>query len=306
MLFFMQRFHFLLSFFLLAFIAGSCDNTFSPKAEYKERIVVFAVLDKSAAFQIVRLESTYDAEGATPETPINQREITEATVRIHAPLKVYSLKDTLVDDNLGGQKKIWITRDLLPEEGRTYTLEVIVPGVDPITAKVQVPGNPFLQVRPPFAQNGQGLVLAAGAISTIAPPKGFYFRVWVVGTKDVGGQLVEVRREVPTNVDPKTGAFVYSKPTRASAVSFQIDMLARVKSDLEIQEGASNFQIVADAYSMDTYLYGYFQTVRGFDDPVSVRQDRPDVSNVVGGVGVFGAIVPDSIRQSYSSIFTSK
>ena len=56
------------------------------------------------------------------------------------------------------------------------------------------------------------------------------------------------------------------------------------------------------AYSLDQYLYSFFKLARGFDDPVSVRQDRPDITNVQNGVGIFGAVFPDSVRTRFSSV----
>ena len=96
---------------LLIACAG-CDNAFSPKQEYRERLVVYAVLDASEPYQVVRLERTYDAEGTNPDQPKEKKPVTDATVSIATARKVYPCRDTVIE-TAGGSKTIWITRDLV-------------------------------------------------------------------------------------------------------------------------------------------------------------------------------------------------
>jgi len=285
-------------------LCGGCDNTFSPKQDYQERVVVFAVLDKSADYQIVRLESTYDAEGTNPDQPLEKRIITDATVRISKGVENYQFSDTVIQTPGGTQKKIWINRHLRPQEGQSYLLEVEVPGLDPISAETLVPSKVFIRIAPPDPQTVRaGVILSSAATSSIAPPKGYYFRLFVLARKDVGGQKVEIRREVPIRYNPDTDEREYPKPSRSALALYPTSAITMIRAELERDENALEFELVGHGYSFDTFLYSYFQTVRGFDDPVSVRMDRPDVTNIRGGVGVFGALVPDSLRQTwYSSL----
>jgi hypothetical protein len=46
---------------------------------------------------------------------------------------------------------------------------------------------------------------------------------------------------------------------------------------------------------VDRNLYTYMKLANSFDDPYSTRTDAPDFSNIAGGVGVFGAMVEDSM-----------
>ena len=293
---------------LLALVClAGCDNSFTPKQDYTPRLVVYCVLDASLPYQLVRLESTYDAAGTNPKDPIGKRVITSAVVRVNTLKRSFLFTDTLVDNGQGGLKKVWISRDLLPTEGSVYTLTVDVPGNVPITATVQVPSKPYLDIVPPILSAGKvGVELRAAVISSVAPPKGFYFRFFIVGQIWVANHWVEIRHEVPEYIDAATGDSVFTKPGRESSVSFSFDIISGMKARMQDLEGADNIQILGLGYSLDNFLYSYFQTVRGFDDPVSVRQDRPDVTNVVGGVGIFGAIVPDSLRRSYVSILSGK
>ena len=46
---------------------------------------------------------------------------------------------------------------------------------------------------------------------------------------------------------------------------------------------------------IDAYLYNYYSVVNGFSDQLSLRTDKPNYSNIVGGLGLFGSCSVDSI-----------
>jgi hypothetical protein len=290
-----------------ALFLGSCDNSFTPKEEYRERLVVFAVLSNTQKYQVVRLESTYDAEGTNPDKPVGRKDILSAEVVVSSSKRDYIFTDTMMAVDGGAMKKVWISREIVPAEGKGYTLKIKVPGYNAVSAATVVPSKSYLQFSPPNPQTGRyGVIISAGAISTVAPPKGFLFRLWVMGTKVVNGETVEVWREAPARVDSRTGDTTWTKPSRESAAEFSTEHITTIKNRLEQQELVSGIMVIAIGYSMDTYLYNYFQTVRGFDDPVSVRMDRPDITNVSNGIGVFGAVTADSLRATYTAIVLGK
>jgi hypothetical protein len=283
--------------FALLLLLPACENDFSPKADYKERIVVYSILDRAAAYQVVRLERTYDADNSNPSSAVAPDPVTEATVSVTTDRNRYVFKDTLMTLSDGSMKKVWINREINPTEGVVYTLSVEVPGFDPITAVTQVPSRGYTQLR-----------VVAGAVrlltesKTAYPASGYYFRMWVVGTKTVDGQDVEVRREVPVHFNSDTGEYEFPQPSRDKAVEFSTTQLQRIHTLLREEDGVAGRDIVGVGYSLDQYLYSYYKLARGFDDPVSVRQDRPDITNVQGGVGIFGAVFPDSVRVRFSSV----
>jgi hypothetical protein len=289
--------------------AAGCNNDFSPKQDYHERLVVFAVLTTGEPYQVVRLESTYDAESTNPNFPVGKKDITDATVSMTSMVgqtrKSYTFHDTIMTMTDGSSKKVWINRDLVPVESGTYTITVRASGFDPVTAAVQAPNRSYVKLVPPnIAANRFGPVLFAGAIGAEAPAKGFYFRLWLVAKHLVDGREVEIRREVPWAVQTDPVDTTYTKPGRQSSYEFNLAVIARLKNTMADFESAYGFEFVGTAYALDSYMYNYFMTVRGFDDPVSVRQDRPDVTNIQNGVGVFGAITVDSVRKSYSATVT--
>ncbi|MBE0642636.1 MAG: DUF4249 family protein [Bacteroidetes bacterium] len=287
----------LLTLLLVLPILTACENDFSPKSDYEERIVVFSVLDRSMSYQVVRLERTFDAESTNPSNPIIPDPVTEATVTVASSRKNFAFYDTLFTLSDGSKKKVWINRELVPTEGTDYTLTVEVPGYKRITAVTQVPSRAYVQM-----QVVNGGVRVAAVENTAYPASGYYFRMWVVGTKTVDGVDVDVRREVPSRFNAITGEYEFSEPSRDKSVTFSNGNMLRVHTALREDDGVTGRDVVGVAYSFDQYLYSYYKLARGFDDPVSVRQDRPDISNIQNGVGIFGALFADSVRVRFSSV----
>ncbi len=283
--------------FLAIVLFTACENDFSPKSDYEERIVVFSVLDRAASYQVVRLERTFDAESTNPDNPIVPDPVTEASVTISNSRKNFVFYDTLMTLGDGSQKKVWINRELIPTEGNDYTLTVEVPGFKRITAVTQVPSRAYVQF-----QVVNGGVRVAAVENTAYPASGYYFRMWVVGTKSEGGVDREIRREVPSRYNSITGEFEFSEPSRDKAVTFSNGNMLRVHTAMLEEDGVNGRDVVGVAYSFDQYLYSYYKLARGFDDPVSVRQDRPDITNIQNGVGIFGALFADSVRVRFSAV----
>ncbi|MBR9976552.1 MAG: DUF4249 family protein [Bacteroidetes bacterium] len=287
----------ILSALLLIVGLTACDDDFSPKADFVERVVVFSVLDRSASYQVVRLERTFDADGLDLGNKQTPDPVTEATVEVRTAGERHVFTDTLITLSDGSTRKVWINRDLRPVEGRVYTLTVDVPGFDRINATTQVPSRAFVQI-----QVIDGGVRLLAVENTAYPASGYYFRLWVSGKKTVDGVETEVRREVPFRLNSVTGKFEFPEPSRDKAVVFPNGNLLRAHSALQQEEGVSGREVVGEAYSLDQFFYSYYKLARGFDDPVSVRQDRPDISNIEGGVGIFGAVYPDSVIARFTSV----
>jgi hypothetical protein len=279
------------------FLLTACDNDFSPKSDYEERIVVFSVLDRAADFQVVRLERTFDAATTNPDDAIRPAPVTDAEVSIATSRRRFVFRDTVMTMRDGTRKTVWVNDELVPTEGTEYTLTVDVPGYERITAVTSVPSRAY--TRMDVVSSG---VRVAAAENTAYPANGYYFRMWIVGTKLVDGKEVEVRREVPARYFESTDTYEYTEPTRDKAALFSNGNMLRVHAELLNLDGVPGRDVVGVAYSFDQYLYSYYKLARGFDDPVSVRQDRPDITNISNGVGIFGALYPDSVRARFSSL----
>jgi hypothetical protein len=62
-------------------------------------------------------------------------------------------------------------------------------------------------------------------------------------------------------------------------------------------------RIVFRFLQVDQNWYDYYNTVRKFQDPNSIRLDQPDFTNLSRGYGLFGAFTVDSLVHDYPPDF---
>ncbi len=292
---------------VIGFLLAGCDeNAFSPKAPFEREIAVFAVMDASADVQVVRLETTYDAESTTPDKPVNRMTIDSATVFVVSRGLRYRFEDTLVSDP-NGYRRVWLHRGMILKPGAIYTLHVQVPGFPEITGSFIMPNRPFLDFGPTiYGMGRQAIEIGTGGTSLTAPAKGYYFRLFISGEKLVDGRVVSERREVPVSVVKQSGkeVLIYPDVSRRKSIIFPTDLIARIMAKME-SDGFSNMKAMVKGYTLEVHFYNYFMVVRGFNDELTFRQDVPDMGNITNGVGVFGGMNADSLTVPVSQLLNN-
>lgn len=288
---------------LLAILLCRCDdNTFSPKAAgYTPRLVVYAILDAARpAQQLVRIETTYDSPTVNPQDGPGPGRVDSASMYVNGSVSTISYRDTTVVDSAGGSHKLWVGNAGRFVEGGTYTLHLSARGFPPFQTSLQFPTHPYLYNR---------LIVTPGATAQLelgtspqgekSGVKGYLFRLFFVGTKIINGQEVEIRREVPYLVANENGVQKVEYPgvTRQSSIRFSVLNIQQVYTEMDARLLVQNIKPVAIGYSFEQNLYNYYYAVRGFNDPLSIRQDAPDFSNIPGGFGVFGAMNTDTLTM---------
>jgi hypothetical protein len=294
----------LLAILAAVFFGTACENEFSPKTDIINEIAVFCILDEVQEFQTVLLFRSYDAQLGIPLQPLTDKEIDEADVRIIGGGKTYQFRDTLISDKSGATRRAWINRELIPISERTYRLELRIPDEDLLTAVTTVPSRLYVRALRVRADTGRGHVsVSHGVTAFSAPPGAFYYRIWSETWKILSnGDTVRSRLEVPLYINNISKEWIYSSPSRSEATIFTPDMIADV---MEMNESEDDSVIArrlyVHGYGMDEQFYKYYKVVRGFDDPISVRLDMPDLSFIEGGLGVFGSMTSDSTSSSIYS-----
>ncbi len=286
---------------VLAFLLLRCDdNTFSPKAgSITPRLVVYAILDAAhPAQQLVRIQTTYDSPTANPKEGPGPGTVDSASMYVSSNLTMMIYRDTTVVDSAGRSHKLWVGNAGRFVEGGTYTLHLTSPGFAPVAATLQFPTHPFLYTRQ-IAIPGATTQIEIGTSpqGEYSGVKGYLFRLFFVGTKTVNGQEVEIRREVPYLVTTENGIqkTEYPDVTRESSIRFSALNIQQVYTEMDAMLLAKNIKPIAIGYAFEQNLYNYYYAVRGFNDPLSMRQDAPDFSNIPGGYGVFGAMNTDTL-----------
>ena len=124
-----------------------------------------------------------------------------------------------------------------------------------------------------------------------------------------------MRSEVPSSVASVNGSdiqFNYPKLTRRVTdvrvanvnVGFSLTAYSAFFGKLKSQYGTDGFKLTSATFiltQVEENLYKYYNLANGFQDPYSIRTDLPDYSNIAGGLGVFGAMVEDSVVVDLSN-----
>ena len=288
---------------LLVALGGSCDNSFSPKAPFHPELVVFSILDKGAPMQVVRLGTTYDS---TIGGGSSSHDVTQADVAVIGGGRTVTFQDTLLTDASGVSYRAWISRSLVINEEQTYTLRVRVTGFPEASSTIRIPGKLF--VRGDLigkADSVQLLKVYPSQSSSKVLPEGMLYRVWVTLRHRIGGPLE--RREVPINFDTTAMSETFPSPSKNRELLIDVKNVERTRKLLLGEDTTiAEINLLLKSYSMDKQFYTYYKIVRGFDDPVSIRLDSPDISFIENGRGVFGASIPDSMSYNYKLFFHIK
>ncbi|MCB2203119.1 DUF4249 domain-containing protein [bacterium] len=278
-----------------------CDNDFSPKSDFESKIAVFCILDPVQEVQTVVVARSYDAELGISLQPLTSKEVEGATVRIYGEGKTFDFKDTLVTLDDGGTRTAWISRELVPKPGLNYRLQIDVPEEPQLKASISQPPRIYVQAKRTRPDTGDGHVRVYPAATGFpVPPDAYYFRLFVETWKLLpSGDTIKPRLEVPIYSSPGGGGWVYSAPSRAMEAAFLPGVVRQfVDANEQPADSVLSRRCIVKGYAMDRPFYSYYKIVRGFDDPRTVRLDLPDVSFIEGGLGVFGAVTPDSTQYS--------
>ncbi len=296
---------------------GGCERGFDPRGTFENRLVVFGLLSPSTDTVMFRLQATYDLQGADPMSHTTEPDLSGGTATLSWDRYSASLRDTVVPhpnaERYSNGLRILTTSPLRVERGMTYTVRVDVPGYPRAEATAKVPSiAPFYfrneaLLSNPSSFTGLDLELFIGL-----PPEAFGYLPNLQLEYEVlseGGRVE--RREVPSRLAVSAADVKPEYPTLqgstaeeprysygAEAFRYEGSAYRFLIRSIVDQYGAANIRYrraILYLTLVDEHAYKYTFLVNGFFDPITVRTDQPDYSNVNGGVGMVGAFVVDSL-----------
>lgn len=302
-----------------ALILG-CEESFTPKGEFREEPVVYAILSNLSDTHYARLYRTYDPPAYDPFEHGTDNPVTGALVRITDGTTQWMFRDTLVaradSSRYTSPIGAYVFSPLQMVRGRQYTLFVQPQGGPAKSATAMMPELGYISIfRNQGAIIGQSVSDRSIGIRATVPTttKGYMVRFHVTFDALENAVWVPHRIEIPyfiRSVDLPEETYQYYELTRSNdesgtfgtvlthIVDFDIDSYKLVISRLyrKYGSGAVRFkQAILTLTQAEQQLYNYYNISRGFRDPNSIRVDEPDYTNIKGGAGVFGAFAVDSI-----------
>jgi hypothetical protein len=294
-----------------ALFGVSCDQSFDPRPLGSASPIVYSILATDKPDQYVRVFSTYPPDVHPPGSNTIEYTITDATVTLDgAPLVLATLPRV---DSTRYTTPIYAYRTvgLTIQYGATYTLVVQTPTFGTLTSTITIPSKPIvLMNQRPILEHPESYLPTTKLQMTASIPKGakaFLFRLLVVYDVLEPNGWERRRTEIPARFksDPPTlSSALYGQVTRVQTPSVANAYTVSVYSALldDIYELTKPYKavfnyVVLQFVQLDEHFYNYYTSVKGFEDPFSIRLDQSNYSNIKNGAGIFGGYSVDSLFQ---------
>jgi hypothetical protein len=303
---------------LLIICFFGCNKPFDPKDPVETKLVVYSVISTDSDIQYVRVYSNYDVSGFNPFENGTDSPITGAQVIISGRTGSYTLRDTLLVRPDRSRYKSPISAYVgrfRPLPGEAYTLTVNATGIGPTSATVTTPqqsqtinwsGSAILD-----DPDNQPMLFFVGCSTQLArETKAYTFQMAIEYAVPASGGWRTQSIEVPTYASDSSFNYASYPTLYASYIyaggsyskSAYIATLYRVVA-LNRSTNLTFKRIVFRFLQVDQNWYDYYNIVRQFQDPHSIRLDQPDFTNLSNGYGLFGACTVDSIVHEYPADF---
>jgi hypothetical protein len=294
-----------------------CDNSFDPRGPYEKKLVVYSVLSNRSDSQYVRIYSTYNPTGYDPLENTSDTQVRNAKVTITDDSATYTLKQTIIprDDRsrYGSDIVAYSAYPCRLRPGKQYSL-AITSDQGNVTGAVSVPGRGSIYNNTPlvFVSPRTRIYDIPVSINLSSGAQAFLVRLYIDYNVWDGQGLVHMRSEVPMAGDTTGDSQQFIYPTLVRRpdggytsinLAYPHRMYLALYTNLEHRYGA--FALISATFvltQVETNLYNYYNIANGFRDPYSIREDQPDYTNIVGGFGVFGAMVEDSLVVDLQSL----
>lgn len=306
----------LIGIVLLTFI--SCSDSFSPKAPFREQLVVYSVLSTDRDVQFVRVYRNYDVSGFDPFENQSDTPLSGAQVVVTGPRGSYTLKDTLLARPDTSRYKSPIAAYAgrwKVEPGQTYALTVNAPGIGSTSASVMTPG-PSQQIYwtygtdildDPDNYKKTGYVGAYTRFWQTTKAYTYQLAIEYLVLTPAGWKTETIEVPLWASYDLENAGYpsllkVYIYAGGSYSKEVYVNTLLHV---VRVHAGSKlTFKrIVFRILQVDQNWYDYYNTVRKFQDMFSIRLDEPDFTNLSNGYGLFGAFTVDSLEHLYPPAF---
>jgi hypothetical protein len=306
---------------ILTFV--SCDDNVNPKTDFEEVYILNCIIRTDTSYQTATISSSFDINGFDPSINTTDPFIKGAKVKIFYDNAVYDFKDTAVaraaDSKYKTPINIYYTNNFKPSRSLPLKIEATLPNGKTLNAESEVISVYSVYI------NTSNQIISENSISSkihfswgelmLAPnSKGVYYapELVIFYTHDKNGVSFKKQKKVPSfyvNTDNGTLPIYPQIQSGTQSASFEVEAIKRAMA--EISEGdpnKGNYKIDKAIFRlliMDAGLASYYSLQKTFLDEFSVRVNQPDITNIKGGLGVFGTYTIKQIQITIARDFIS-
>ena len=302
---------------LCSLVCVGCDQSFDPRAQLNDELVVFSLLSTDRHEQFVRVESTYMPPEFNPLSSSSDNSQSDAIVSIKAPNGIFQLRDTLLPRSDTSRYKFplraFVLNSFTPQRGKSYQVLVQSPTHGQVLSTVIIPDQTTIDVSAEMFDvlaHPDHYASDAPVVFTIRlsqNARAFVGRLLLCFDVLKGSEWVEEQAEIPIlSSDSSSYSLDLPRYPRLSSVpsTSQVGLLYRngyYKAIInKLNDKYHSTKVIFKWITLrllqaDRHLYEYYAVTHGSDDPYSIRLDQPMVSSISGGMGMVGAYSVDSL-----------
>lgn len=288
---------------VIAFSFISCEEDFNPKADFKQKYVLWCVVNSDykyeSSVQYAVLAKLYDVDGFDPDVNKEDPVLTGADVRLYADDFEYLFtQDTTRRRDTTRYNTPFIYYKSSPVKLRYASILKIkakLPTGEVLSSETRLPLNEGLEFSNDFEGGFSTIRREAEQQWTVLWTTDgnhiFFPRLKIRYTKTINDSSVSGIQYVPLRyIDNKPYYPDYSVEQK---VTFDFDAIdsamAAISAGDPVKENYHINNFIFELIEFDSPLSHYYSSINGYLDNYSVRLDETVFSNINGGIGIFGS-----------------
>jgi len=298
-----------LSFIILILLSASCEESFSPKGDFREKFILYSIINVDSSFQTAVLQRSYSIDGFDPYVNEDDPLISGADIRLRQGDYVFFMHDTTIERSDTSRYntlfKLYYTNEFFVSGNDSLEIIATLPdgkklyGITALPERVEFNNSVSDHIIPPEDKDRFTIAWYNEDSRTWFLPKFVFYY-----TKNG----IRYEKEVPTEYVTENGKWrpVYPEITGSDMINFRISALD--SAFRQISEGDPDktaYEIFGGVLTLlvfNDHLSNYYSTSNGFLDDYTVRIDEADYTNIEGGLGIFGSF----LKQRTGVLFTEE
>ncbi len=281
----------------------SCEENFSPKADFREKIIVNCVVRGDTTFQSLTILKSYNVPGYDASVNTNDPFIYAADVRMWQGDSVYVFQPgEIARQDTSRYKtplKFYSTNLFQPSQRDSLEIKVILPDGKSLFAGTRLPEN--------VTYKGEKGIPLFGSDYFILSWEGNnnytnYVPRFSVRYKVTENNVTVIKKKiVAMNYITSNGKVVPYYPNFSTSTSLQYTRQALDSAfyNLSVNDpNKANYTIIGGVLELvifDDNLSRYYSSLNGFLDDYTIRLDESDYTNIQGGLGIFGSMLKQEL-----------
>lgn len=304
-------------------VINSCDDSVNPKADFDQVYVLSCIIRADTTYQVATISHTYNIDGFDPRANTSDPFIKGAQIKIYYNDAVYDFRDTSIarsgDARYNTPLNFYYTNKLQPIYSLPIKIEALLPDGKLLKAESEVISlsTVFLHstsnTLPPQA-GASKISFNWGELNVPVISKGIYYspELVIIYSYNNNGIIEKRQKKVPVYLLNTINGKEPVYPQILTGIfdsSFDMEAFNMAMEEISgADPNKSNYIIERASFRllmMDAALATYYSLQKTFLDEFSVRVNQPDVTNIQGGLGIFGSYSVKQINLEISSNYIS-